>query len=239
MLGSLLVFWFTPGKGEEWVYILYPPLRRYNVGAVSRIQCRQCSLLHVTFSFSKHSSVSYACLRHPVISILPVLSRIQDIQREKMKSPEVLLFALATLSVMECYESGTKIYHQVIFKFMLWKEKRCYLAVTRGYFTCNKNNYDESKINLSLVLSFNFRATSFKTVQLSKRVSRESSGDRNIGYFCNIPTVSTPLAACPRPLIHWCFHNDCYKETHFRCQEITLSCCLGPLCRDLVIANSI
>ena len=156
-----------------------------------------------------------------------------------MKSPEVLLFALATLSVMDCYESGTKIYHQVIFKFMLLKEKRCYLAVTRGYFTCNKNNYDESKINLSLVLSFNFRATIFKTVQFSKRVSRESSGDRNIGYFCNIPTVSTPLAACPRPLIHWCFHNDCYKETHFRCQEITLSCCLGPLCRDLVIANSI
>ena len=236
MLGCLLVFWFTPAKGEEWVYILYPPLRRYNVGAVSRIHYRQCSLLHVTFSFSKHSSVSFACLRHPVILILPVLFRIQDSQREKMKSHEVLLFALATLSVMECYESGIKIYHQVIFKFM---PKICYLTVTQGYFTCNKNNYDESKINLSLVLSFNFRATIFKTVQFSKRVSRESSGDRNIGYFCNIPTVSTPLAACPRPLIHWCFHNDCYKETHFRCQEITLSCCLGPLCRDLVIANSI
>ena len=89
----------------------------------------------MTFSFSKHSSVSYACLRHPVILILPVLFRIQDSQREKMKSPEVLLFALATLSVMECYESGIKIYHQVIFKFMPLKEKICYLAVTQGYFT--------------------------------------------------------------------------------------------------------
>ena len=174
MLGCLLVFWFTPAKGEEWVYILYPPLRRYSVGAVSRIQSRQCSLLHMTFSFSKHSSVIYACLRHKVILILPVLFRIQDSQREKMKNPAALVFALATLCVMECYVSGIKIYHQrqVIFKFMLLKEKRYYLAVTQEYFTCNKNSYDESKISLSLILSFNFRATIFKTVQLSKRVFR-------------------------------------------------------------------
>ena len=44
--------------------------------------------------------------------------------------------------------------------------------MTQEYFTCNKNNYDESKISLSLILSFNFRATVFKTVQLSKRVFR-------------------------------------------------------------------
>ena len=106
----------------------------------------------MTFSFSKHSSVIYACLRHKVILILPVLFRIQDSQREKMKNPAALVFALATLCVMECYVSGIKIYHQrqVIFKFMLLKEKRCYLAVTQEYFTCNKNNYDESKSNLSL-----------------------------------------------------------------------------------------
>ena len=174
MLGCLLVFWFTPAKGEEWVYILYHPLRRYNVGAVSRILSRQCLLLHVTFSFSKHSSVIYACLRHKVILISPVLFRIQDSQREKMKNPAALVFALATLCVTECYVSGIKIYHQrqVIFRFMLLKEKRYYLAVTQEYFTCNKNNYDESKISLSLILSFNFRATIFKTVQLSKRVFR-------------------------------------------------------------------
>ena len=68
----------------------------------------------MTFSFSKHSSVIYACLGHPVILILLVLFRIQDSYTEKMKNPAVLVFALATLCVMECYVSGIKIYHQVI-----------------------------------------------------------------------------------------------------------------------------
>ena len=61
-----------------------------------------------------------------------------------MKNPAALVFALATLSVMECYESGIKIYHQVIFKFMPLKKKRCYLLVTQGYFTCNKLIFDSS-----------------------------------------------------------------------------------------------
>ena len=110
--------------------------------------------------------------------------------------------------------------------------------MTQEYFTCNKNNYDESKISLSLILSFNFRATIFKTVQLSKRVFRSLAAIEISVIFVIFQQSLTPLAACSRPLIPWCFQNDCYKETHFRCQEITLSCrCLGPLCRELVIAK--
>ena len=36
-----------------------------------------------------------------------------------MKSTAVLAFALVTLCVMECYVSGTKIYYEVIVRFII------------------------------------------------------------------------------------------------------------------------
>ena len=103
----------------------------------------------------------------------------------------------------------TKLFLDLFNKLL--KAKGCCLAETQETFTM-QHEY-ESKMNSSLVMSF--RTTIFKTVQLAKRVFRESCRDRNFRYFCNIPTVSTTVAALSRPLIHWCFQNDRYKETHF------------------------